>query len=876
MDPTTRRIVNQAFSQGRSMKDYPAGTGTEGDYEDQPGLDGTKLWFRCYERTNDGKTEKYYKFHHVEYNGVNYDNPPANSDITDTNDESNRGPAIDAALKARKKAAQEAAKKASRSAEQNAAYAADVATINQALALQSEAKEDVLSSKIPADFKKAAKKAEKAQAYIDDYNEDIAAIKAARSIQREAKEDVLAKGQKLKDINAKKADKLAEEARAIIAKNDKATTTPGNGQPNEQTDNSNNSDTSNDQQRRRAGGGDNSQQDSNENGGGVGRDAKKAENNKKLSHKRNSGGLGFAPDPNGDNLLARFAKVYGEKAPDELRKAITAYNTANAGTSQIKETYQIGQYGYSVQIVDKNGAVITAETDEIKNKLRRYISASDAMNEQYANDKNPARSALENTKLALNNTEAGGNIRGMTRRIAFAYTEGDTTKAADLITSAATKHPNKIRINNPGQAGSYIQVKLENGDWTSDADTVAKVLASNVKVNGEKPIAYNQQSRQQQAVISGANGIAVMNRLNLAMNTTGTDRLQTALDQLEKSKKGDQVRVHGTLGQPGFWVEVKVGDKWVNGTNAVLNKLKPFAGSRAETPPPTPPTATPPPAASSAGTTDGTDTTDSANTTNDGADSGSSGSDGAGSGDSSSSSDSTDSTSSSDNTSTTDDTTGGAGTDGTNSDSTDTTTQTDTKAKGAVAGELKNSDVSGSTSGASAKEVDISAAAQKSQAILAADLNKDGVVTSKEDTVLNAADRNQDGTVGTKELNSFVATADVNKDGTVARTESKAFKTIDSNDDHDLSKKELKAFESVAGKDGEISRKEAKEALKAQIDNKQDQREHDLAAEYLKRTSKQSGGSQDVGDQAAALVNAQQNKPKKQDNDGPGKKKKNK
>ena len=159
---------------------------------------------------------------------------------------------------------------------------------------------------------------------------------------------------------------------------------------------------------------------------------------------------------------------------------------------------------------------------------------------------------------------------------------------------------------------------------------------------------------------------------------------------------------------------------------------------------------------------------------------------------------------------------------------------------------------------------------------MAADLNKDGVVTKKEDSVLNAADRNQSGVVSKKELNKFVATADVNNDGSVARTEAKAFKTVDSNDDNKISKKELKAFKSVAGKDGEISRKEAKQALKAQIDNKQDQREHDLAAEYLKRTSKQSGGSQDVGDQAAALVNAQQNKPKKQDNDGPGKKKKNK
>jgi hypothetical protein len=68
----------------------------------------------------------------------------------------------------------------------------------------------------------------------------------------------------------------------------------------------------------------------------------------------------------------------------------------------------------------------------------------------------------------------------------------------------------------------------------------------------------------------------------------------------------------------------------------------------------------------------------------------------------------------------------------------------------------------------------------------------------------------------------------------------------------------------------------AEQALKAQIDSKQDQREHDLAVEYLKKTSNKTGGSQDVSEQAAALVNAQQSKPNKPDNDGPGKKKKNK
>jgi sulfite reductase alpha subunit-like flavoprotein len=37
---------------------------------------------------------------------------------------------------------------------------------------------------------------------------------------------------------------------------------------------------------------------------------------------------------------------------------------------------------------------------------------------------------------------------------------------------------------------------------------------------------------------------------------------------------------------------------------------------------------------------------------------------------------------------------------------------------------------------------------------------------------------------------------------------------VDSNDNGKISKKEQKAFKSIAGKDGEISRKEAKQALK--------------------------------------------------------------
>ena len=312
-------------------------------------------------------------------------------------------------------------------------------------------------------------------------------------------------------------------------------------------------------------------------------------------------------------------------------------------------------------------------------------------------------------------------------------------------------------------------------------------------------------------------------------------------------------------------------------TDSGVIKVRSGTSVSSTTPPP------PPPATSSDGTTDGssdnTQSPDPSDSTAPGTDSTTTADPSTGTNDGTDGTDTTDGTDSAPDTTadSTDTSTEGDGS-GTADSSTDTTdtTQVDTKPKGAVADDSRMPGVNGAGAAAnmSVNEVDISAAAQKSEALIAADLNKDGTVTAKEDTVLNAADRNQDGTVGAQELEKFVATADVNQDGALTRTESKAFKTIDSNDDNKISERELRAFRSVAGEDGEISRAEAKEALKAQIDNKQDQLEHDLAVEYLRRTNEQEGGSQAVGEQAAALVSAQQPKPNKPDNDGPGKKNK--
>ena len=504
-------------------------------------------------------------------------------------------------------------------------------------------------------------------------------------------------------------------------------------------------------------------------------------------------------DPNGNNLLARFTKVYGDEGKAKLREALDAFKAAGG---DFHEDYQIGQYGYNVTL-KLNGKEVT-NPDIIKEKLVAHAGASAAMSSKYSD---PA-SAQAITRLQLFGVTGGGTEKGLTRRFALAYGGGDTAKGNQVLTAAIAAFekakPNDIEVHGtPGQPGAYVQV-MHNGELTSNSDIVAKKLASYVAGADGNTKPFKELSKAQQAFLAGANGSAVLNRYNLAFNATGTDAFQNAVDRYEKLNPGNDIKVHGKPGESGFWVEVKTkGGGWTSDTDTVLRRLSTDSGPAGATAP------------------------------------------------------------------------------GANATGTPGASHIPANSNGQPGAESarprqERPEHPNRANGAGGHDVTIGEAAQKSQALMAADLNKDGVVTKKEDSVLNAADRNQSGVVSKKELNKFVATADVNNDGSVARTEAKAFKTVDSNDDNKISKKELKAFKSVAGKDGEISRKEAKQALKAQIDNKQDQREHDLAAEYLKRTSKQSGGSQDVGDQAAALVNAQQNKPKKQDNDGPGKKKKNK
>lgn len=123
--------------------------------------------------------------------------------------------------------------------------------------------------------------------------------------------------------------------------------------------------------------------------------------------------------------------------------------------------------------------------------------------------------------------------------------------------------------------------------------------------------------------------------------------------------------------------------------------------------------------------------------------------------------------------------------------------------------------------------------------------------------VLAAADRNDNGKVGAGELAKFESIADADASGEVTTAEAQAFALIDSNENGKIGKKELAAFRAIdKNGDGNLTTKEAKAALKAQIDSVQDKRTHDLAKDYLAKNPGNGGGSDEVDAAAAALVNA--------------------
>lgn len=699
-----------------------------------------------------------------------------------------------------------------------------------------------------------------ARAQVKDYKEDLKVIRQARKDQRQDGGKDFAKGD-LTVLSYNKADKMAKEARQYLKLKKKEVepeyrnpgtvyTGPNGGSGGGSGGNGTGSGGD--------GGGGNGK-----GGGGNGKGLDKAKNIHGKMKNAATGGSGnsYAPDPNGNNLMARFAKVFGTEAQTKLDEAIKAYNQSGAGTITEQNP---GQYGHTYILKDAKGNVIT-NTDDIKSRLIAYTSASAANTTQYANDPNSATMAATMTRLQLVGSQGGGNLSGITRRLASAYTGGDQAKATDLITQAILKNPNKIEIKNPGQPGSYIQVRQADGSYTSNSDAVAKFLASNVQVNGAKPVAYNQQTHQQQAVLSGANGMAVMNRLNFAMNTTGTERLQQAINEYNK-KNGADIKINGTLGQPGFYLSVKTANGPISGTNAILNKLKPYTGTRVPgaqvAPPPAAPAAPPvgdpgsaqPPSSDGSGGTDGSGAGDGSS---DGStDGGSAGADGSGGGG-----------------------TGGAdgsqqGTDGTNGQNQGQ--KPDNKPKGSVDNGPKQNDK------ATADILSLSAAAQKSQALIGVELKQpSGQVAKKVDQKLYAAaDHSQNNIISKNEAARYASVANTDGKAGVSRAEAKdynkALNVVDLNNDGKSGKKEAKALLNAldTNNDGNLGKKEranAKQTLKAQIDSK-DKKEADYAQTYLAKAGKKSGGTsqQELG-QAAALVNAQVAKPKKND-DGPGKK----
>lgn len=290
-------------------------------------------------------------------------------------------------------------------------------------------------------------------------------------------------------------------------------------------------------------------------------------------------------DPNGDNLVARFAKVYGAEAPAELRKAIDAFKAAG-GT--VNEVGQIGQYGYSVSIKSDGKTII--DTDEIKNKLAVHAGASSSMNARLPDNPDGATGW---TRAILVGTTSGGSETALTKRFALAYGNGNTTTGNQILkdTVAAYKqaNPGKIQINGPngtetelGQPGAYIQV-MQNGEWVSKSDIVSKTLAGAVSIDGAAATPFNKQRPDQQAYLGGANGNSVMNRLNLALGTTGTASLQTAINKYKAQHPGD-ITVKGTLGQPGFYIQINTAKGKISGTNAVVNRLHEAATATATNP----------------------------------------------------------------------------------------------------------------------------------------------------------------------------------------------------------------------------------------------------------------------------------------------------
>jgi hypothetical protein len=562
---------------------------------------------------------------------------------------------------------------------------------------------------------------------------------------------------------------------------------------------------------------------------------------------------------NGDNIQTMFNKTFGAEAGTAMQKTIE--NMKAAGSADFKEIGKPGQYGYTIAVKTKDGW--STDPKLVKDKLVQFVpSSSDSQQDAF-------------NKLKLLGATSGGTEKNLSGRFGRAFDGGDVaqgnTKLVQSFTAYKEKYPGKIKVvGELGKPGAYIMVKV-NGQWTSNSDIVAKELSILVKTDTTK--SSNKSAgltKVQKDYLGGANGMSVLENYKRAYggdSAKATDNLKIAIKAYEKSNPGNDIRVFGKVGQPGFYIEVKTQNGWVNGTQTVLNKLDRYM-------PKTSPIATAPSA--SGGVTE------------------SAFAPGATGPNQSAPSDSS---------------TGSLPSEQANSQNPTTNSENPTD-PGVVglgetvgpeigleagsqefnqfddrlrqwAGDRQQEKDSFNPNSSKNGAVDLGKAARKSEAMMAFDLDGSGDISAAEKALMANGDQNNNGIVGEYGLKKFVAQADTNNSGLVSQAEVKAYNVVDTNNNNKLSAREIKAYGNVdANNDGDITKKEAKamvKDLRAQVDlSKQEKKDLDLAKQYLAKSNGKSGGADNVDAQVAALVNSQPKHDKKGDTGPKGATKKNK
>jgi hypothetical protein len=289
---------------------------------------------------------------------------------------------------------------------------------------------------------------------------------------------------------------------------------------------------------------------------------------------RNDNEVANKASGNGNDVLRLFKKAYGENA--EAVMTTTLSNLHASSEVGIKEFGKPGQYGYGLAVKTKDGWI--TDPVKIRDTLVEFV---------------PVGSNQDVSQIIelfnFSTVNPGGLETSLSNRFARAFHGGDVQKGNQSLMTAynalKAKNPGKVRfVGTPGQVGSYIQVKV-NGEWTSNSDEVAKQLSAYAKPEQSK--GSTNLSKQQKDLLAGANGNAVLNSF---INKYGSaelaqKNLQIAMNSFEKANPGNDIRYFGNIGQPGFYIEVKTKDGWVNGTNRILNKLEDHMPKVAATPP---------------------------------------------------------------------------------------------------------------------------------------------------------------------------------------------------------------------------------------------------------------------------------------------------